>query len=58
MSGMPPSERALAGGAAEVCERREDARRDEGKERVAGVEFLAPWWRKRRGSWEVVERDG
>jgi hypothetical protein len=55
---MPPSERALAGGAAEVCERREDARRDEGKERVAGVEFLAPWWRKRRGSWEVVERDG
>jgi hypothetical protein len=51
---MPSSEKVSAGGADAARERRKGARGSEGKERVAGLGFMAPRWRKRRGSWEVV----
>lgn len=54
-SGMPSSERVSAGGAAAARERRDDARRDDGKEREAGHGFAVPRWSKRSGSGEVVE---
>ena len=52
---MPSSERVSADGAAAARVRRDDARREEGKERDAGFGFAAPRWSKRSGSGEVVE---
>ena len=53
---MPSSERVSAGEAAAAArERRDVARREEGKERDAGLGFAVPRWSKRSGSGEVVE---
>ena len=53
---MPSSERVSAGEAAAAArERRDVARREEGKERDAGLGFAVPRWSKRSGSWDVVE---
>jgi hypothetical protein len=52
---MPSSERVSAGGAAAARERRDTPRREDGKERTAGLGFAVPRWRKRRGSGEEVE---
>ena len=52
---MPSSERVSAGGAAAARERRDTPRREDGKERTAGLGFAVPRWRKKRGSVEEVE---
>jgi hypothetical protein len=52
---MPSSERVSAGGAAAARERRDTPRREDGKERAAGLGFAVPRWRKRRGSVGEVE---
>ena len=52
---MPSSERVSAGGAAAAWEQRDTPRREDGKERTAGLGFAVPRWRKRSGSEEEVE---